>query len=63
MTSIQPNLSIATIEGNSEKGSIRQGVLYRGYGIYCQISREKNLIRVYNPHQLLTRSCRGQMCE
>jgi len=26
-------------------------------------SQEKNLVRVYNPHQLLTSSCGGQMRE
>ena len=29
----------------------------------CQISGIKNLVRVYNPHQLLTHSCGGQMHE
>ena len=48
-TFVQSNLSIATIEGNSEKGRIRQG--------------GKNLVPGYNPYQLLTRSCGEQMHE
>jgi hypothetical protein len=50
--------SIATIEGSSEKRSHKTG---SRYDICSQNLERKNLVRVYNPHQLVTRSCGGQM--